>query len=99
MARVVEVAGQSYEFPDDAPDEAVMAFVNKHAPKPATMLDVVRAIPSNVMNNMAKGTEGALSMLGDVGLAAQRYLGYPILWIKEGALPEYLMLVGGLLLP
>ena len=36
---------------------------------------------------------------GDVGLAAQRYLGYPILWIKEGALPEYLMLVGGLLLP
>lgn len=69
MARVVEVAGQKYEFPDDAPDEAVMAFVNKHAPKPATMLDVVKAIPSNVMNNMAKGTEGALSMMGDVGLA------------------------------
>ena len=70
MTRVVEVAGQSYEFPDDAPDEAVMAFVNKHAPKPATMMDVVKAIPSNVMNNLVKGTEGTFSMMGDVGLAA-----------------------------
>jgi len=70
MPRVVEVAGQQYEFPDDAPDEAVMAFVNKHAPKPATTMDVLKAVPSNVLNNLAQGTKGSFSMLGDVGMAS-----------------------------
>lgn len=70
MPRVVEVAGQQYEFPDDAPDEAVMAFVNKHAPKPATTMDVLKAVPANVLNNLAQGTKGSFSMLGDVGRAS-----------------------------
>jgi predicted metal-binding protein len=39
------------------------------------------------------------SLGGDVGLTALRYLGYPLLWIKDGILPDYLMLVGALLLP
>lgn len=34
---------------------------------------------------------------GDVGKTAQRYLDRPILWIRDGQLPEYLMLIGGLL--
>ncbi|SBW11744.1 conserved hypothetical protein [uncultured Eubacteriales bacterium] len=36
---------------------------------------------------------------GDVGLTASRYLGKPLLWIRDGVVPEYLMLVGALLLP
>ena len=63
MPRVVEVAGQRYEFPDDAPDEAVMAFVNKHAPKPATTMDVLKAVPSNVLNNLAQSAKGSLVCL------------------------------------
>jgi hypothetical protein len=39
------------------------------------------------------------SLGGDVGLTAERYLGQPLLWIKDGILPDYLMLVGALLLP
>lgn len=35
---------------------------------------------------------------GDVGKTAERYFGKPLLWIKDGAAPDYLMLVGGLLL-
>ncbi len=35
---------------------------------------------------------------GDVGKSAERYLGKPLLWIKDGVLPEYLSLVAGLLL-
>lgn len=34
---------------------------------------------------------------GDVGEAARRYFGKPLLWIQNGVAPEYLMLVGGLL--
>lgn len=34
---------------------------------------------------------------GDVGEAAQRYFGKPLLWVHHGEAPEYLMLVGGLL--
>ncbi len=36
---------------------------------------------------------------GDVGGTAERYLGKPLLWIKNGVVPEYLILVGALLLP
>ena len=36
---------------------------------------------------------------GDVALTASRYLKQPLLWVKDGILPEYLMLVGALLLP
>lgn len=36
---------------------------------------------------------------GDVGLTVSRYLGKPLLWIQAGVVPEYLMLVGALLLP
>lgn len=34
---------------------------------------------------------------GDVGATAQDYFGKPMLWIKDGVAPDYLMLVGGLL--
>ncbi len=34
---------------------------------------------------------------GDVGKTAERYLGRPVLWIRGQTLPEYLMLIGGLL--
>ena len=34
---------------------------------------------------------------GDVGEAAQRSFGKPLLWVHNGEAPEYLMLVGGLL--
>ncbi len=39
------------------------------------------------------------SLGGDVGLTACRYFGHPLLWINDGVVPEYLMLVGALLLP
>lgn len=39
------------------------------------------------------------SLGGHVALTASRYLGYPLLWIKDGNLPDYLMLIGALLLP
>ncbi|MGI6574393.1 MAG: DUF2284 domain-containing protein [bacterium] len=39
------------------------------------------------------------SLGGDVALTASRYFGFPLLWVKNGVLPDYLMLVGGLLLP
>ena len=39
------------------------------------------------------------SLGGDVGLTASRYFGYPLQWIRKGVLPDYLMLVGGLLIP
>lgn len=35
---------------------------------------------------------------GDVSKTAEYYLNKPLLWIKDGILPEYLMLVGGLLM-
>lgn len=35
---------------------------------------------------------------GDVAKTAERYLHKPLLWIKDNVLPEYLVLVGGLLL-
>lgn len=35
---------------------------------------------------------------GDVSRTASRWLGQEIRWIKDGKLPEYLMLVGGLLI-
>lgn len=34
---------------------------------------------------------------GDVAKSAQHYLAHPLLWIQDGVLPRYLMLVGGLL--
>lgn len=37
------------------------------------------------------------SLGGDVALTAERYLDVPLLWIRDGVLPEYLTLVGGLL--
>ena len=39
------------------------------------------------------------SLGGDVALTASRYFGYSLQWIQDGVLPDYLMLVGGLLLP
>lgn len=36
---------------------------------------------------------------GDVSETAVRYFGRPLLWVQEGVAPDYLMLVGGLLLP
>jgi predicted metal-binding protein len=39
------------------------------------------------------------SLGGDVGLTASRYFGYPLQWIQDDILPDYLMLVGGLLIP
>lgn len=36
---------------------------------------------------------------GDVGETMSRYFDKPILWIENGKRPDYLMLVGGLLLP
>lgn len=39
------------------------------------------------------------SLGGDVGLTARRYFGKPLLWIRDGVIPEYLMLVGALLMP
>lgn len=36
---------------------------------------------------------------GDVSKTADRYLRKPLLWIRGDQLPDYLMLVGGLLLP
>lgn len=39
------------------------------------------------------------SLGGDVGLTADRYLGQPLLWIKDAKLPKHLMLVGALLIP
>lgn len=38
------------------------------------------------------------SLGGDVGETARRYFGKEILWVKDGVAPDYLMLVGGLLL-
>ena len=38
------------------------------------------------------------SLGGDVGETAQRYFGRPLLWVRDGVAPDYLMLVGGLLL-
>lgn len=38
------------------------------------------------------------SLGGDVAKTAEHYLHKPILWIKDNVLPDYLMLVGGLLL-
>ena len=35
---------------------------------------------------------------GDVSKTAERYLGRPLKWAKDGAAPEYMTLVGGLLL-
>ena len=37
------------------------------------------------------------SLGGDVSKTAEVYLNKPMLWIKDGVLPDYLMLVGGLL--
>ena len=39
------------------------------------------------------------SLGGDVGRTAEELLGTPLLWSKEGRLPEYLTLVAALLLP
>ncbi len=39
------------------------------------------------------------SLGGNVGLTVTRYLHQELQWIEEGKLPEYFMLVGGLLLP
>jgi len=36
---------------------------------------------------------------GDVGKTCELYFGRPILWVKDGVAPDYLMWVGGLLLP
>ena len=36
---------------------------------------------------------------GDVSKASERYLDTPLLWIKDGQVPDYLALVGGLLMP
>lgn len=36
---------------------------------------------------------------GDVGMVSERYFGMPMQWVADGRAPEYLMLVGGLLLP
>lgn len=36
---------------------------------------------------------------GDVGKTCELYFGKPVLWIKDGVAPDYLMWVGGLLLP
>lgn len=38
------------------------------------------------------------SLGGDVAKASERYLDTPLLWIKGGVVPDYLTLVGGLLL-
>ncbi len=38
------------------------------------------------------------SLGGDVGETALRYFGRPLLWVRDGVAPDYLMLVGGLLL-
>lgn len=38
------------------------------------------------------------SLGGDVARASEKYLETPILWIEDGVVPEYLTLVGGLLL-
>lgn len=35
---------------------------------------------------------------GDVGKTALDFFGKPLLWVKDGVAPDYLMLVGGLLL-
>ena len=35
---------------------------------------------------------------GDVDETARRFFGKPLLWVKDGVAPDYLMLVGGLLL-
>lgn len=39
------------------------------------------------------------SLGGNVDLTARRYLGKSLLWCKDGVAPDYLLLVGGLLLP
>lgn len=39
------------------------------------------------------------SLGGNVGLTVTKYLNQELLWIKEGKLPEYFILVGGLLIP
>ncbi len=39
------------------------------------------------------------SLGGDVSETAIRYFGRPLLWVQDGAAPDYLMMVGGLLLP
>lgn len=39
------------------------------------------------------------SLGGDVGLTVSRYFGQPLLWIRDGKVPEHLILVGALLLP
>ena len=36
---------------------------------------------------------------GDVGKVCEKYFAKPILWVQDDKAPEYLMLVGGLLLP
>jgi len=36
---------------------------------------------------------------GDVGKTMERYFGKPIQWMQDDRAPEYLMLVGGLLIP
>ncbi len=36
---------------------------------------------------------------GDVGETSQKFFGKPLLWVKDGIAPEYLVLVGGLLVP
>lgn len=36
---------------------------------------------------------------GDVGKTAELYFQKPLQWIKDGEMPEYLTLIGGLLLP
>ena len=38
------------------------------------------------------------SLGGDVSETALRYFNRPLLWVKDGVAPDYLMLVGGLLL-
>ena len=38
------------------------------------------------------------SLGGDVGETAVRYFGRPLLWVQDGIAPDYLTLVGGLLL-
>ncbi|MBQ2888285.1 MAG: DUF2284 domain-containing protein [Firmicutes bacterium] len=36
---------------------------------------------------------------GDVGKVCEKYFDKPILWVQDNKAPEYLMLIGGLLLP
>lgn len=60
--------------------------------------DVCSRTEGKPCRNPAQMRHSIESLGGDVAKTAVRYFDKPLLWIQNNVLPEYLMLVGGLLL-